>query len=248
VKPRVSEFRFYEELGDLLPPHKRKVTFSYSFSGSPSIKDAVEAIGVPHTEVDLIVVGGRSVGFDYHLQDGDRVAVYPTFESIDISPVTRLKARPLRTTRFIVDTHLGKLARKLRMLGFDTLYETDYDERTLMSLATAERRIILTRDRGILKNKLVTHGYCLRSDKPDVQVREVIDRFDLKSVLAPFARCMECNGHIVAVDKDAVIDRVPPQTAEAFDDYFRCESCGNLYWRGSHYEKMKAWIDTFFAV
>ena len=140
---RVVVFRFYEELNDFLPLARKKVSFEYAFRGSPSVKDAVEAIGVPHTEVDLVIVNGRSVGFEYQLRDGDRIAVYPTFEALDISPATRLKARPLRKLRFIADVHLGKLARLLRMMGFDTLYDRDFEDAEIVARSTGELRIIL---------------------------------------------------------------------------------------------------------
>lgn len=241
---KTAEFRFYEELNDFLPADQRKVAFSYVFSGTPSVKDAIEAIGVPHTDVDLVVVNERSVGFDYHLQNEDRVAVYPTFESVDISPITKLKAGPLRDTRFVIDTHLGGLARRLRMLGFDTVYERHYLDVNIVAVSVAENRIILTRDRGILKNKAVTHGYWLRCVETDDQVREVLDRFDLHGQMTPFARCLECNGLIARVDKNQVADQLPPRTAEVFEDFYKCESCGKVYWKGSHYDRMKTIIDT----
>ena len=243
MSEKTAEFRFYEELNDFLPEDRRKKSFPYHFTGGPSIKDAVEALGVPHTDVDLIIVNGRSVGFDYHLHPGDRIAVYPTFEGIDISPVTRLKARPLRETRFVVDGHLGKLARLLRMLGFDVLYKPDYRARDLVAISLEERRIILTRDRSVLKNSAVTHGHWLRSTDPLRQLREIVDRLHLRGRISPFSRCMLCNGRIEAVDKAQVFDELPPRVAEAFNEFYRCGSCKKVYWRGSHTERMKTLID-----
>jgi len=240
----VAVFRFYEELNDFLPKARKKISFEYAFHGRPSVKDAIEAIGVPHTEVDLIVVEGRSIGFDYQLRDGDRIAVYPAFETVDISPITRLKARPLRETRFVADVHLGKLARLLRMMGFDTLYRRDFEDADIVARSIEERRIILTRDRGILKYKFVTHGHCVRSTQPREQAREILERFDLRARIKPFARCMLCNGRIVEVAREDVGDNLFPRTAVDFDDFRRCESCGKIYWRGSHYDKMKELIDT----
>ena len=117
-----AHFRFYEELNEFLPHHKRKTEFVYHFHGAPSVKDAVEAIGVPHVEVDIILVNGISVSFSRKLSDGDRISVYPVFESFDVSAVTHLRARPLREPRFILDVHLGRLAKYLRLCGFDTLF------------------------------------------------------------------------------------------------------------------------------
>jgi uncharacterized protein with PIN domain len=241
---KTAIFRFYEELNDLLPTRRQKVPFRYAFDGSPSVKDAIEAIGVPHTEVDLIVVEGRSVGFGHRLRDGDRIAVYPTFEAVDITPITRLKARPLREVRFVADTHLGKLARLMRMMGFDTVYHRDFEDAGIVALSIDEHRIILTRDRGILKRKTVTHGYCLRSTQPKEQAQEVLERFDLRSQIEPFARCMLCNGRIVEANADEITNRLLPRTAADFDEFYVCESCDKVYWRGSHYDKMKALIDT----
>jgi hypothetical protein len=234
-----AEFRFYEELNDFLPSEKRKTAFAYAFKGTPSVKDAVEAIGVPHTEIDLVVVNGASVGWEYRLRDGDRVGVYPVFESIDISPVIRLRAEPLRDTRFVLDVHLGKLARLLRMLGFDSAYERDYTDERIVAISLAERRIILTRDRGILKNGAVSHGYWVRSSDPRTQIAEVIRRFDLLSRTRPFERCMLCNARLEPVGKSEILDRLPRRTAEGVDEFRRCAGCGKIYWKGSHYERMK---------
>lgn len=153
-----AHFRFYEELNDFLPASRQKTEFVWHFRGKPSIKDAIESLGVPHTEVDLILINGRSVSFEHHLFDGDRISVYPVFESLDISPVSRLGRPPLRDPAFICDVHLGRLARLLRMLGFDTLYSTSYSDPQIVHIAGTQRRIILTRDRGVLKRKAVCRG------------------------------------------------------------------------------------------
>lgn len=239
VKNKTAQFRFYEELNDFLPKSTRRKQFSYQFKGKSAIKDAIEAIGVPHTEVDLIVVNGESVGFEYHLKDDDIVAVYPVFESLDISPILRLRPRPLRNTRFILDVHLGKLARMLRMLGFDTLYEESYNDAEIVAHAVKDKRIIITRDQNLLKIKAVTHGYWLRSTDPMDQIIEVINRFDIKSQIKPFIRCMVCNGLIEEIDKTKIIKKVSAKTLKYYDVFFTCSSCGKIYWQGSHYKKME---------
>jgi uncharacterized protein with PIN domain len=241
TQDQTAEFRFYEELNDFLPAGRRKRTFVYNFRGTPAVKDVIEGLGVPHTEVDLIIVDGRSVGFDYRLMNGNRVAVYPRFESVDIAPLTRLSGRPLRTIRFIVDIQLGRLARLLRMLGFDTALRKAGE--SLLDLSLREQRIILTRDRGILKVKAVTHGCCVHSSDPREQLREVVRRFDLRGRVRPFARCMACNGSIHAVARDAVLDRLPKRTAQSFDEFYQCASCGKVYWKGSHYDRMRALVE-----
>jgi len=189
MDPNIAWFRFYEELNDFLPADKRKIAFPYKLSSSPSVKDVIEAIGVPHTEVDLILVNGNSVKFDHILSHGDHISVYPVFENLDISHVTRLRPKPLRKTRFIVDVHLGRLSRLLRMLGFDTLYKNNYKNEEIITEALTQKRIILTRDPGLLKNKSITHGYLIRGTDPHEQAREVIRRFDLSSQAKPFIRC-----------------------------------------------------------
>ncbi len=242
---KTAFFRFYEELNDFLPPDKRKVQFPYSFSGNPSIKDAVEAIGVPHTEVDLILVNGKSVDFSYHLQQGDLVSVYPVFESFDIGPVTHLRPEPLRNPKFILDVHLGKLAKILRMLGFDTVYRNDLEDDEIAERAREEGRIILTRDVGLLKRGSVDRGYWVRSQHPKQQAKEVLQRFNLKNLVKPFKRCMDCNGIIEPVEKESVEDQLPSASAESYDHFFQCGNCGKLYWRGSHIPNM---IDTIYSL
>jgi uncharacterized protein len=239
---QVAYLRFYAELNDFLPPEKQHITFAYHFKGTPAIKDALEAAGVPHTEVDLIITNGVSVAFDYRLCDGDRVAVYPVFESVDISPIIRLRPQPLRETKFILDVHLGKLARHLRMLGFDTLYRHDYQDPDIIAIALRERRIILTRDRGILKARAVTHGYWMRSTAPKQQVREVLQRFDLQRQIRPFHRCMRCNGLMQSVEKQTVLPRLLPKTARYYHEFYQCSACLQLYWKGPHHRKMQEFI------
>jgi len=240
-------FRFYAELNDFLPRERQQVGFDYAFNGSPSVKDSIEALGVPHTEVDLILVNGESVDFSYQLNDGDRVSVYPVFEALDITPLLRVRPKPLRVTRFVCDVHLGTLARYLRMLGFDTLYPEDYDDANLARISREERRILLTRDRGLVKRGIVTHGYCVRDTDPERQLLEVVRRFDLYRSLEPFKRCMKCNGVLERVPKEDILERLPPKTAQYYDEFHECEGCGQLYWRGSHYERMQGLIDEILA-
>jgi len=241
VNSSIAHFRFYEELNDFLPTDKKKRLFPYSFSGTPSIKDAIEALGVPHTEVDLILVNGNSVDFTYRLRHDDRVSVYPMFERLDISPVVRLRAEPLRCTAFILDAQLGKLAKLLRMLGFDTLYRNDYTESEVIRIALEEERIVLTRNTALLKNKSVTHGIWIRSTVPEEQIKEVICRCDLISQITPFQRCLVCNGAISPVHKEKIAHHLPPNTAALYNEFYQC-NCGRIYWKGSHYDKMKSRI------
>jgi uncharacterized protein with PIN domain len=234
-----AEFRFYEELNDFRPSGRRETAVTYRFTGSPGIKDSIEALGVPHTEVELIVVNGHSVGFDYRLQSCDRVAVYPMFESLDVTPLLRLREAPLRNSAFVVDVNLGKLARRLRLLGFDALYRNDYTDSEIASLSVATHRIILTRDRRLLFPKKITHGYWLRATDPDTQIREVLARFDLYRQIRPFHRCLDCNGIIRAVKKSDIVGELQPLTKQYYHEFYQCMDCSKIYWKGTHYEHMQ---------
>jgi len=238
AKTRSAEFRFYEELNDFLPAGQRKVSFYRQFSGTPSVKDMIQAIGVPHTEIDLVLIDGLSVDFSHRLHGGERVAVYPEFERLDISPVIRLRPEPLRNTRFIADEHLGKLARYLRMLGFDTAYDRGRDNAILIDQALREKRIILTRSPEVLKHNRVTHGYWIRHQQPRQQLQEVLRTLDLFGQVRAFTRCMNCNGHIHQVGKDLIRGRINPRILKRFSEFKQCRECGKIYWQGSHHGRM----------
>ncbi len=235
--------RFYEELNDYLPPERRKRDFVHAFDGTPAVKDVIEALGVPHTEVDLILVDGRSVRFSHRLRGGERVAVYPMFERLDIRPIHRLRPRPLRRTRFVADVHLGRLARYLRLLGFDTKYRNDLDDAQLVETSVRERRILLTRDVALLKHKALTRGYWLRSTDPERQAEEVVNALSLRSDMRPFTRCMMCNALLRPVSRAEVADSVPPRVYRRFRRFARCPRCRRVYWRGSHFRCMQALVE-----
>jgi len=239
--------RFYEELNDFLAKNSRKEWLAYSFTWKDTVRNALESFGVPHTEVDLVLVNGESVSFDKELADGDRISVYPVFESIDISETTKLRPEALREPAFVLDVHLGKLTGYLRMLGFDCLYRNDLEDDEIIRLSSQQQRIILTRDKGILRNKKVTHGYYLRSDNPKEQLKEIIRRFDLKTQIKPFTRCMNCNGLLESVPKEEVKDILEENTRRYYEEFYRCRSCCNIYWKGAHYQKMKEWMGELFV-
>lgn len=234
--------RFYEELNDFLSDERRKQSFDVNFNNAGSIKDLIESLGVPHPEVDLILVNDEAVGFNYLIHDGDRISVYPQFESIDISPVIRLRPAPLRVTRFVLDTHLGRLAAYLRMLGFDTLYKNNYDDPTLVEVSVSEKRILLTCDKGLLMRKQVDRGYYVRERQPRKQLLEVLSRFDLYRSQKPFTRCMHCNGEIEAVEKETIESRLMPRTRAHYHHFWQCPDCRKIYWKGSHYQRMQRLI------
>jgi len=244
--PFTFSIRFYEELNDLIPPSKRKKIFQHTCFGTPTIKDIIESMGVPHTEVDLILVNSNPVTFTYKPGEGDYVSVYPVFESLDISSVNRLRPEPLRDPRFIADVHLGRLARYLRLMGFDTIYRNNLEDSEIVNISANDKRIVLTRDLQILKSNKVTHGYYVRSANPEVQVKEVIRRFDLKTKVRAFYRCTECNGLIEVKTKDEVKELLQPGTLFHFDEFFQCTGCRRVYWKGSHYVRMMEWMEKVF--
>ncbi|HEY9764067.1 MAG TPA: Mut7-C RNAse domain-containing protein [Trichocoleus sp.] len=235
-------FRFYADLNDFLPPHWKQKAFAHTLKEQASIKDVIEALGVPHPEVDLILVNGEPVGFDYLIQNCDRISVYPHFHRIDIAEVSLVRPTPLLQVRFVVDVHLGKLATYLRLLGFDTLYRNDYEDDELAQISSQEQRILLTQDRGLLKRSVVTYGYIVRSHDPEKQVKEVLDRFNLQDAVAPLERCPRCNGRVVIVDKAEVVDRLPPLTRAHYNQFALCQNCGQVYWKGAHYERIQQLI------
>ncbi|GAB4428981.1 MAG: Mut7-C RNAse domain-containing protein [Anaerolineae bacterium] len=238
-----ARFRFYAELNDFLPPEQRQRPVTYRFEVAPSVKDAIESLGVPHPEIDLILANGESVDFAYILRPDDFISVYPVFEAFDIGPLVKVRAEPLRETRFVLDVHLGRLAGYLRMLGFDTLYRNNFDDAELARISSEQHRILLTRDRGLLKRSIVTHGYCLRATQPREQLAEVVARFDLAARARPFWRCIRCNGLLEPVDKAALAAQLKPETLAAFDEFSRCRECGQVYWPGTHYERMRQFIE-----
>ncbi|MEJ1296994.1 MAG: Mut7-C RNAse domain-containing protein [Candidatus Sedimenticola sp. (ex Thyasira tokunagai)] len=243
-----ADLRFYEELNNFLALERRKRSFDYPFERKASIKDVIESMGVPHTEVDLILVNGDPVNFSYILLDGDRVSIYPAFEAMDISQVSRLRPKPLRITRFIVDVNLGRLARYLRLLGFDSNYSNDYSDRELVDISVEQERILLTRDRNLLKHARITHGCFVHATRPLEQVKEVLNRLDLYHSVQPFHRCTRCNGLLEKRMKSEVEQRLPPLTRKYYDHFWQCCDCQQVYWRGAHYEKMVALVERLLTL
>lgn len=237
------QFRFYAELNDFLLRPQRFATVERLVGGEASVKDLIEAAGVPHTEVDLVIVNGESVDFTYRVRDGDRIAVYPVFESLDIGPIAMVRRAPLREPRFFADAHLGRLARYLRLLGFDTAYERDCDDAHLARTAAAEARIVLTRDSGLLKRNVVTHGLFLRATQPRAQLLEVVSRLQLVSRINPFTRCLVCNGVLTAVPKDEVAAKVPEHAWHSHEQFMHCSQCARVYWAGTHHERLRRLVE-----
>ena len=240
-------FRFYEELNDFLPAQRRKRDFQVGFKGRESVKDMIEALGVPHTEVDLILVNGKSVDFRYIIQHGDRISVYPTFESLDIRDVTHLREIPLRQTRFIADINIRDVVKYMRALGLDVYYDASLSLREIIRISKRENRTILTKSRKLLKFRDVTHGIFIRPGTTVEQIRGIIDYLSLRELIEPFSRCLQCNKPLVGVSKDRILDRIPPKTREFCDEYSYCKACDSIYWKGTHYMKIKKVIDEILS-
>jgi uncharacterized protein with PIN domain len=240
-------FRFYEELNDFLAPERRKREFAWGCPVGATVKHAIEALGVPHTEVELVLVDGMSVGFDHALAGGERVAAYPVFEAFDVTPLVRVRDGPLRTPRFIADAHLGGLARLLRLAGFDTLFANAWADDEIVRIALAEHRIVLTRDRALLMRRELTHGCYVHAQHGTAQAHEIFERLDLRGSAQPFTRCLVCNSPLQRVDRAAVASRVPPGVLERHDRFAACAGCGRIYWEGLHWKRMSATLDALLA-
>lgn len=234
---RHAELRFYADLAELAG----SAEVSVPIGGARAVKDVVEACGVPHPEVGLLLVDSVPVGFGHHVVGGERVAVYPPWRRIDLTEVRTVEPPPIEP-RFVLDVHLGALTRRLRLLGFDCRYRPDADDVWLAGVAASEERILLTRDRGLLMRRTVVHGYCPRSDDPDRQALEVVRRYDLSERQRPLTRCVACNGSLEGVSREEVLDLLPPRTRRAFVRFARCSVCGKVYWPGSHVEAMAGFL------
>ncbi len=228
-----AAFVFHPDLDTLLRRGRGQPALTLSFPDGQSIKHLVESLGIPHTEVGEVWVNGLPTHLDSTAPGGTRVEIFPVKEG----------ASPTQMPRFILDTHLGKLAHALRLLGFDSLYFNDVDDPDLAERAANEGRILLSRDRGLLMRKQVVQGCLVRSSNPQVQLLQVLRRYDLRSCATPFTRCVNCNGMLQYVSKDDVLDQLEPLTRRYFDEFHRCEACGQVYWRGSHQQKLINWLE-----
>lgn len=238
-----ATFRFYADLNDFLPPPLRGRSFDHLFRGRASIKDMVEALGAPHPEIELLLVNGEPVDFSYIVRGGDRISVYPFFRGLDVPATVSLRPEPPAIYRFVLDTHLGRLAAYLRLLGFDTRYRNDFSDERLAEISAREGRILLTRDRGLLKRSIVQYGYCPRQTDPKKQIVEIVRRYNLAEQADPFSRCVNCNGLLEPTSKAAILDRLDAETRRYYDDFSICRACGQIYWQGSHFERMRTFVD-----
>jgi uncharacterized protein with PIN domain len=240
---RSADLRFYAELRDFLSSDRRSGMVTRFFDVAGSVKDMIEACGVPHTEVDVILANGGAVDFTYRVQDGDHIGVYPQFQTFAVESSWRVGPEPLSQPRFVLDVHLGRLTRYLRLLGFDSAYDTGWDDPQLVEVSTRENRVLLTRDIGLLMHRVLTRGYFVRAVDPFEQLTEVARRFDLTGSMEPFTTCVACNGLLETVAKEEIADHLPPQTRRHYDDFRRCSDCAQVYWKGSHYAQLQKVVE-----
>jgi len=230
-----AHFSFHGDLAELLSAAQSNPELRLEFAPHQTLKHLIESLRIPHTEIGLVLVNGQPAPLSQRLVEGDKVDVYPLEVQKQIAGETPM---------FLLDNHLGKLASHLRMLGFDALYRNDYQDEELAELADVTGRVLLTRDRGLLMRKQVTAGYCVRSLDPMQQLQAVIQRYHLLDFMRPFRRCLRCNGELEDVAKSELLDQLLPLTRLYYDDFRRCTLCGQVYWKGSHYQKMMHFIDS----
>lgn len=224
-------FRFHGRLNDFLRANQKEQPIVVQFRERQSVKHLAESLGAPHPEIGRIQVNGREEAVNVITQDGDHVEVHPIENGCPIEP------------RFLLDCHLGRLTAHLRMLGFDCLYQNNFDDAKMAEIMQKEERILLTRDRRLLMRKVIVHGYCLRSLDSLEQLTEVIRRFELTDAIQPFHRCLRCNHPLKPVAKEIVFDRLEPLTQKYFDEFHLCPECQKIYWKGSHFEQMTRIIE-----
>ncbi|MEJ2174261.1 MAG: Mut7-C RNAse domain-containing protein [bacterium] len=230
----LAVLNFDAALHRFLAPARRGGPVAVPIDRARSAKDAIESLGVPHTEVGGLAIDGRAADLGALLRGGEHVEV--TACADDAAPAQE-------TPRFVADVHLGKLARHLRLAGFDCLWSPDWDDDALVSVAVADDRIVLTRDKGILRRRAVTRGRFVRAVESEAQLAEVVRAFGLRAQLQPFSRCRECNVPLEDVAKSAVEESLPEKVRALYTRFKRCAGCGRVYWEGTHFERLRGVLE-----
>ena len=241
MKPFKIRLRFHGDLNVFLRSKAVDAVIERPLAEKTSIKDVIESCGVPHPEVDLILVDDQPVGFEYTLANDAKADVFPV-ENRDTNRTDK-RLQTISITRFVGDGHLGGLTRNLRLLGFNVAYPKNADDRQLLEVMAHENRALLTRDRRLLMHGVVQHGYCPRSQNTDEQTIEVVRRFDLSKLVALFTRCLRCNALLEETTKAEVIDKLEPLTKIYYDKFRRCPDCKQIYWSGSHFPKLQKRVE-----
>jgi uncharacterized protein len=234
--------RLYEELNVFLEPFRQKKDFNVQIESNTLIHNLLEKLKIPLSQVDLILVNGESVDFDVQLHDGDRISVYPVFETLNIDSITRLRKKSLRHLRFICDVHLGKLAKYMRMCGFDVFYSNNLLDHLIIQMSDETKSIILTKNKELFKTKQPSRAYLVKQSDSKMQLFEIISYFDLKTSIEPFSRCTKCNLTVQPVDKNSIEKQVPSPVLKMHKSFMKCYGCNRIYWQGSHYMSMLSWI------
>jgi uncharacterized protein with PIN domain/sulfur carrier protein ThiS len=245
VKPFTVRLRFRGDLDFFVRSKTRSRTVERRLSEKTSVKDVIESCGLPHPEVDAILVNGQSVGFDHALANDADAEVFPVEDPDTCHAEKHLQHSNLRV--FVADGHLGKMARNLRLLGFDVAYGQKANDRQLLDVMAHENRALLTCDRRLLMHAIVQHGYCPRSQNAEEQTIEVVRRFKLLDLIDPFTRCLRCNARLQNAAKADVIEELEPLTRIYYEQFRRCHGCGQIYWSGSHFEKLEKRIEKIIA-
>lgn len=237
-----ATFRFHGELNAFVARTQRDRAFAHACARDATLKHAIEALGVPHTEIGQLTVNGAAAGLDRPVGDGDRIDVYPerAREPAAAPPATRRSEQ----WRFVADAHLGGLAQLLRLAGFDTCYDNHYRDDEIAALAEREGRLVLTRDRELLKRRAVARGCYLHALQPADQLRELFSRLALAPYMRPFRLCLRCNAPLHALDADAAAPRVPAGVRQRHRRFVECDVCRRVFWEGSHWRRMRALVDS----
>lgn len=230
----VAVLSFDAALDRFLAPVRRGGPVTVEIDRARSAKDAIESLGVPHTEVGGLAIDGRAAPLEALLRGGEQVAVAACAEEADPAP---------EAPRFVADAHLGKLARHLRLAGFDCLWSKDWDDDALVDAAVAQDRVVLTRDKGVLRRRAVTHGRFVRAIESEAQLAEVVRAFGLRGQLRPFSRCRECNVPLEDVSKSEIEALLPEKVRALYTRFKRCPGCARVYWEGTHFERLRAVLE-----
>lgn len=237
-------FQIHGDLITLLKiPVDGEQIFSHTIHRKASVKDVIESLGIPHPEIGRLTIHGTDIGFDYIVQHDDHIEIFPLVPLVDVLTPTLLRPSPLADIRFVVDVNVGKLASLLRMAGFDTAYHNNLRDTEIAQIAVNEKRIVLTRDTLLLKRKIVEYGHLIRETDPQKQLGEVINLFGLKEKIKPFSRCLRCNGILIPIAKEKIIHNLEPLTKKYYNTFHRCTGCKQIYWPGSHKDKMQECLD-----
>src|SRR5436309_6647523 len=245
MNPFTVRLNLHGDLDFFLRSEARGRSIERSLSEKTSVKDVIESCGVPHPEVDLILVDGQPVDFQYGIASAADIELYPAGTPSTLFTEQRLQV--ITMEKFVADGHLGRLARNLRLLGFDVAYDPEAEDRQLLRVMERENRALLTRDRRLLMHAVVRTGYCPRSQDPDEQTVEVIRRFNLLGLIAPFTWCLRCNASLQEITKADIIEELEPLTKIYYEQFRRCTGCGQIYWPGSHFPKLQKRLEKIRA-